>query len=168
MRLGLAVLGLVFFTIFGYMVLQLSEIKYLNWERITYFNQYSILSFKHSGSYVPMLEHNFFYRLFAFNFRPLFFDVHTVLGFFASLENLLQLAISLMALYFIIRYYKHIHFPKWIKTVLLFALIASFLFIQRYANLGIFMRTKIMFQPFVLIALFCIIRQGFTWHNSKN
>lgn len=48
------------------------------------------------------------------------------------------------------------------KTVFLFTFIASVLYIERYANLGIFMRTKIMFQPFMTVALLMIIQQGIT------
>lgn len=85
----------------------------------------------------------------------------------ASIENALVLLIYLLAVVVVIIFYKKIIFPQWMKIAFLFALIASLLYIQRYANLGIFMRTKIMFQPFVLIALFCIIKQGIALRNYK-
>ncbi len=159
---GVSVLGALF-----YMVLQITKIKYLDWNRIHYYNDYSILSFKHSGGYVPMLDYPYFYRLFSFNFRPLFFEVPSVFGFFSALENVLLLLVYGLALVITIRYYSKIGFPEWMKITFLFALIASLLYIQRYANFGIFMRTKIMYQPFVVIALFCIIKQGLSFRNAK-
>ena len=164
-------IGLVAFSsilLLLYLSLQLSEINYLNWNRIQYFNQYSILSFKHSGSYVPMLEYNYFHRFFVFNFQPLFFDAHTTLSWLASFENVLVLLIHSVALFFVIKFYYKINFQEWMKIAFAFALISSILYVQRYANLGIFMRTKMMFQPFVLIALFYIIEQGFLLKNAKD
>jgi hypothetical protein len=166
-RLTIAVIVFSVFTALFYMVLQLTQIRYLDWKRMQYFNEFSILSFRNSGTYVPMLDYNYAYRFFAFNFRPLFFDAKSVLGFLASIENALLLLIYLTALVVAVVFYKKIVFPQWMKMAFLFALIASLLYIQRYANLGIFMRTKIMFQPFVLIALFCIIRQGIALRNYK-
>jgi hypothetical protein len=150
-----------------YMVLQLTKIKYFNWDRIQRFNDFSIFSFRHSGSYVPMLEHNYLYRIFALNFRPIFFDAKSFLGYVASSENMTVLLVCLLGLFFTIKFYSAIHFHNWIKITFWFTLIASILYVQRYANLGIFMRTKCMFQPFMLIALFCIIKQRFILNNSK-
>jgi hypothetical protein len=166
-RLTVAAVGFSVFAALFYMVLQLTHIRYLDWKRMQYFNEFSILSFRNSGTYVPMLDYNYGYRFFSFNFRPLFFDAKSVLGFLASIENALLLLIYMMALLIVIVFYKKIIFPQWMKMTFLFALIASLLYIQRYANLGIFMRTKIMFQPFVLIALFCIIKQGMALRNYK-
>lgn len=162
---------LFFFSLFSvllYLSLKLSHIKYLNWNRIQYFNQYSILSFKNSGSYVPMLEYNYFHRFFVFNFQPLFFDAYTKLSWLASFENTLVLLIHLVALLFVLLFYRKIHLHEWMKITFAFALISSLLYVQRYANLGIFMRTKIMFQPFILIALLCVIKQGFLLKNVKD
>jgi len=143
-----------------YMVFQLSGIKYWDWERITYFNDYSVLSFRHSGSYVPMLDYPYYYKLFSFHFRPLFFDAQSILSIFASIENSLVLIIFVLALFFGIRFYKKIKYTKEMKMVFLFTFIATLLYIERYANLGIFMRTKMMFQPFFVVSLLLIIRQG--------
>ena len=159
---GMAVLAVLF-----YMVLQLSAIRYLDWKRIQYFNEFSIRSFRNSGSYVPMLDYSYGYRIFSFNFRPLFFDAQSILGFLASIENSLLLFFYVIAFVCVVAFYRKLHFSKWMKIAFLFALIANVLYIQRYANLGIFMRTKIMFHPFVLIALFCIIKQSLALKNYK-
>ena len=144
-----------------YMVFQLSGIRYWNWERITYFNAYSVLSFRHSGSYVPMLEYSYFYKWFSFHFRPLFYDAYSVLAVLASIENLFYLLIFLVATFFAVRYRSKIRYTTEMKVVILFTVMASLLYVERYANLGIFMRTKMMFEPFLLITLLLIIQQGF-------
>lgn len=154
-------------TLLFYMVLQLSKIKYFDWNRIMYFNEYSVLSFRHSGSYVPMLNHNYFYRIFSFNFRPLFYDVKSFLGIIASIENILTLMVCLLGLFCIVKFRNKIHYYTWIKIAFGFSIIASLLYIQRYANLGIFMRTKIMFQPFLIIAFLSCIKQGFELNKAK-
>jgi hypothetical protein len=150
-----------------YMVLQLTKIKYFDWDRIKYFNDYSILSFRHSGSYVPMLNHNYIYRIFSLNFRPLFYDVNSFLGVMASLENTLMLSIALLGIFISFKFRKMIHYFPWMKIAFGFTVIASLLYIQRYANLGIFMRTKIMFQPFMIIAFLGIIKQGMVLYNRR-
>lgn len=150
-----------------YMMLQLSGIKIWNWSRINYFNEYSILSFKNSGSYVPMLEYNYGYKFFSFNFRPLFFDTASILGFGASLENAVFLMTVIIALYYAIKYYKKIQWPQRCKIALVFSIITSMIYIERYANLGIFMRTKMMYQPFLWIVLLFIISQAIAISKQK-
>ncbi|WP_293892604.1 hypothetical protein [Flavobacterium sp.] len=130
-----------------YVVFQSTNINYWDWKRICYFNEYSILSFKHSGSYVPMLDYSYGYKWFSFNFRPLFFDAHSTLTVLASIENLFSLVVFVTALFLIIRFYHSIDFTVQIKVIFLFTFIACLLYVERYANLGIFMRTKIMFSP---------------------
>ncbi|NBU81356.1 MAG: hypothetical protein EBS55_06880 [Flavobacteriaceae bacterium] len=166
-RLFLLSISLLVLLASVYMAFQLSGIRYFNWQRIQYFNEFSIRSFKHSGSYVPMLDYNYCYKLFSFHFRPLFFDAHNVSMMLASLENLIILLLFVLALLIILRYYSRLVFPAWMKITFWFALLATVVYIERYANLGIFMRTKVMFQPFLLIALLQIISQGITLYKVK-
>ncbi|MES2411383.1 MAG: hypothetical protein V4535_08070 [Bacteroidota bacterium] len=167
-RIGFLAITLVVLSTLLYMVFQLSNIRYWDWERISYFNDYSILSFRNSKNYIPMLEYNYFYKLFSFNFRPLFFDVNTIWAFFVSIENCLVLILHGVALFFAVKLYTKIEFTQWMKIVFLFTFIASMLYVQRYANLGIFMRTKIMFQPFMMVALLFIIKQSIALRNPKD
>lgn len=167
-RIVFSALALAALSILLYMVFQLSNIHYWDWNRISYFNDYSILSFRNSKTYVPMLEYNYFYKLFSFNFRPLFFEVNTIWAFFASIENCLVFILHGVALFFVIKFYTRIKFTQWMKIVFLFTFIASILYVQRYANLGIFMRTKMMFQPFMIIALLFIIKQSMALKNPKD
>ena len=148
-----------------YVVLQITSIRYWDWQRIIYYNRYSVLSFKSSGSYVPMLEYNYLYKLFSFNFRPLFFDAHSVTMILSSFENLLTLLLFALGGYFCFKFYKKLLFPSWTKIVAIFSIISSVLFIERYANLGIFVRTKIMFQPFMLVVILFIILQSISFNQ---
>lgn len=165
-RLIIASLSSVLIVGLLYIVFQMTHIRYLNWGRISYFNEYSILSFRYSGSYVPMLEYNWFYKLFSFYFRPLFYDVSSVLGFLVSIENALILLIHCLALFFMLRF-KSLQYTEWVKYVFVFTIICGLIYVQRYANLGIFIRTKIMFQPFTIIALLFIIKQGILSNMPK-
>lgn len=150
-----------------YIVFQMTHIRYWDWQRITYFNEYSIHSFRYSGSYVPMLDYNWFYKMFSFYFRPLFYDANSLITVLASLENIFMLIIHGIGLYFILRFRKKISYPEWLKWILVFTLICGIFYVQRYANLGIFMRTKMMFQPFTVIGLLFIIKQGLTFNSPK-
>lgn len=166
-RSQIAIVSLPMLLTLIYMVFQLSKIRYWDWNRISYFNDFSITSFKHSGSYVPMLEYSFPHKLFAFYFRPLFYDSYSIWTLFASFDNLFILVLHLVALFFLLLFYNKIQFPEWIKIAFLFTILSGLLYVQRYANLGIFMRTKMMFHPFIIIGLLYIIKQGNTILNSK-
>jgi hypothetical protein len=150
-----------------YMVFQISKINYWNWERIKYFNQYSVLSFKNSGSYVNMLEYNYLFKWFSFYFRPLFIDTHNLSMILASIENMLFLILFLLVSIVLFMYYKKIVFYDWMKIIFLYTLFGTIMYVERYANLGIFMRTKIMFEPFIMIAFLSIIFQGKSIINKQ-
>jgi hypothetical protein len=165
-RLIIASLSSVLIIGLLYIVFQMTHIRYWNWERINYFNEYSILSFRYSGSYVPMLEYNWFYKLFSFYFRPLFYDVNSILGFFVSIENIFILLIHCLALFFMLKF-SSLRYVEWVKYVFTFTIICGLIYVQRYANLGIFIRTKMMFQPFTIIALLFIIKQGISSNMTK-
>lgn len=166
-RIVFLVSSLSVISILAYMVFKLTLIRNLNLARIFYSNEYSILSFQNSRAYVPMLDYSIWYKLFSFNFRPLFFDAHTIWVFFASFENIFTLSFYIFALLFCIRNLKKMHFPDWTKIVFLFAVVSSLVYIQRYANLGIFMRTKIMFQPFLWVAILYSINQSLNFQKQN-
>lgn len=162
-KIKLLVPSISLFLILVYMVFQLALIRTWSWNYLLYSNDYSILSFRKSGSYVPMLDYNFAYKLFSFNFRPLFYDSNTIWSLFASFENCFTLIMFSSALFIAVRYFNKIYFPEWSQVVLLFTLVFSLVYIQRYANLGIFMRTKIMFQPFMMVSIIYIIKQSIAY-----
>lgn len=166
-RLLFSSISTVLLMVLLYIVFQMTHIRYWDWQRITYFNEYSIHSFRYSGSYVPMLDYNWFYKMFSFYFRPLFYDANSLITILASLENIFILSIHVIGLYFVLRFRKKISYPEWLKWTLVFTLICGILYVQRYANLGIFMRTKMMFQPFVIVGLLFIIKQSLIFHSCK-
>ena len=127
-------------------------------------NNASLLAFKRAGSYVPMINYNFVERFFALNFRPLFWDAQSFFGMVLSIENGLVLILFLSGIYYYIKNYKTVKSDRFVRISLLFFIISSLFFIQRYSCIGIFVRTKIMYIPFVLIALIRII----SYHHKKN
>ena len=141
----------------GYMLLQLSEIRYLDWNRIQRFNEYSLVSFQDSGSYVPMLEYSYPYKLFTFWFRPFPGEFTTFLGWGLGLENMVWLLLHGIALFWVVRKWQQLHFGLVMKIILLFAVISSVIIVQRYSGFGIFARTKIMMQPFAGLVLLWIL-----------
>jgi hypothetical protein len=149
--LGILVLAVAFLG-----MLKITRVATWNWEQIQASNQRSLDFFKDSGSYVPIQDYTPIYKWFTFYFRPLFVDAHTPLSWIASIENLLLLSLHLVVFFLVLKKGFKIALPIWAVTSLVAAFIAVLLFVERYANLGIFMRTKIMFQPFVLVVLMWI------------
>ena len=149
-----------------YLMLKISNIRYLDWDRIQHFNEFSILSLKDTTGYVPMLDYNYLYKLFSLNFRPLFYDTYNMMTVFASFENLISLLFVALGLFFTIKYFKTLIFTRWMKVAILFFMISSVLYVERYSNLGLFMRTKMMYMPFVYVAVAAIIVQSFAIKSS--
>ena len=142
-----------------YLMLEISNIHYLDWDRIQHFNAFSVLSLKESSGYVPMLDYNYAYKIFSLNFRPLFYDAYHTMTFLASLENLISLLFVTLSLFLSIKHFKTLVFTRWIKVSFFFLTVASVLYVERYSNLGLFMRTKMMYMPFLYVAMTSIIFQ---------
>ena len=149
-----------FFSVLVLMMFRLSKINFFDVNRIVYYNNFSILSFKNSGSYVPMLDYSFSYKLFSFYFRPLFFDNGTLFVKLSSFENNLFLILVIAAIYFLLKFKKKIKLTIWFYFSILFTLLLAIMYVNRYANFGIFMRTKMMYFPFLIVALIYIIKEG--------
>lgn len=146
------------------MVLYLLTMRLLNrnpfdWAYILERNDASLIAFKRAGSYVPMIDYNWLERIFALNFRPLFWDARSLYDYILSAENLLILVILMTAVMFVIKNCRQIKWDAFAKIAILFFIVSSLFFIQRYSCLGIFVRTKIMYMPFLLIAAVQIIAQ---------
>jgi len=156
LKVGLVGLGIFLCSFAFWAMLKITRVDYFSWGRIQQSNMRSLLYFKGSGSYVPMDDYPLLFKWFSFYFRPLFIDAHTVLSWVASIENFSILLLHLAVLFLLFKKQKLPKFPVWVLTIFLTAFIAALLFSERYANLGIFMRTKVMFQPFVLVALIWI------------
>ena len=120
-------------------------------------NDASLIAFRRANSYVPMIDYNIVERFFALNFRPLFWDADSFLSLILSVENGLVLLLLSGALFACIRDFRTISIDSFAKLSMAFFLISSCFFIQRYACLGIFVRTKMMYMPFLLLAALKII-----------
>lgn len=120
-------------------------------------NDASLIAFRRANSYVPMIDYNIVERFFALNFRPLFWDADSFLSLILSVENGLVLLLLSGALFACIRNFKTLKGDSFANLSMAFFLISSCFFIQRYACLGIFVRTKMMYMPFLLVAALKII-----------
>lgn len=167
-KLLFSVIAMGVFSGLFYMFLQLSEIKRFDWERIKRFNEFSLLSFKNSDTYVPIIEYSYPYKIITFYFRPLLNEIPTFSGWVLGLENHLVLVLHSVALVLVFLHYRKLVFPLVFKIILFFALISGLLIVQRYSGFGIFARTKIMMQPFVLVVLLWIIAQITNKSNLQN
>lgn len=122
-------------------------------------NDASLIAFRRADSYIPMIDYNMFERFFALNFRPLFFDSESLYSFVLSVENFFVIIILFLALARYSLNFRLIKVDIFGKIACSFFVISSLFFIQRYSCLGIFVRTKIMYMPFLLIAALQIITQ---------
>lgn len=156
-RLAIGIVSSVLLYGLFYIVLQLSEIKRMDFDRIARFNEYSLLSFKHSGSYVPIIEYSYPYKIFTFFFRPLLNEIPTFFGIVLGIENLLVLLLHCIAFIWFCFNYKRITFQPVHTVIVIFTLISAIVFVQRYSGFGIFARTKVMMQPFMCLVLVWIL-----------
>lgn len=141
-----------------FLVIHTTNIKKFNLHRIIKFNDYSILRFQRADSYVPMLDYNWFYKYFSFLFRPFFYDSKTLFEIVLSIENLIQFIIFCVGLYCFFKV-KNSLVKQFTTFFLLFTLVSCFFYVQRYACIGIFIRTKIMFLNYLNGFLLLIILQ---------
>jgi hypothetical protein len=105
-----------------------------------------------ASSGIDINNYNFFFKMFTFWFRPLFFDGLGALGILASFENLICL---LMAGAIIKGAVKSWSGWNGLFRILLFVfLLGSFILSQVTGNLGIALRQKAQLMPFFFI-LYC-------------
>lgn len=130
-------------------------------------NDASLIAFKRADSYVPMIDYNWAERFFALNFRPLFADSESLYSFVLSVENFFILILLFSSLIIYILRFKTIKIDLFAKIAFSFLVICSLFFIQRYSCLGIFVRTKIMYLPFLLVALVKIMSSKTSFNKSN-
>lgn len=93
-----------------------------------------------------------------FFFRPIFYDASTAYSWILSTENALILLIHSIAIFLVIKFRARVKVDSLFKIIIIYTCISGILYVQRYAGLGIFVRTKIMIQPFTVIALLYVIK----------
>lgn len=157
---SLSVISILFFLY----VLQVTHIK-LDFYKISAYNNFALESFRHANTYVPMTTYSQLERLFVFLYLPLQFNFNQTLFYtIFSLENLLFLLSSVFIIYVFIFNFKKINFDDVERVILIFTIISTLFFIQRYSCYGIFARTKIMFIPFLYIVF---IKVGYYSLNNE-
>lgn len=172
-KLTIKKVGMIIFGMAGSFMMYILTLKLLkrNPFDIQYIlerNDASLMAFQRADSYVPMIDYNVFERFFTLNFRPLFLDANSWLTLILSVENLLVLLLFSGALFYFVKHFKTFTTDSFTKLSIGFFLISSIFFIQRYSCLGIFVRTKIMYMPFVLIAAIRIINTKMTKNDANN
>lgn len=123
------------------------------WHRITHIYDYHIIALRKTNSYVPLDQYPLPYKLFAFYFRPLPFERSGLLYKIWSLENLLQLLLSLLTVYLLIKNRKKIKINFLSLFSLIYILFLALKYVYAYANYGLIARTKIMAMPFICVLI---------------
>ncbi len=105
-----------------------------------------------SNSGIDIQNYNIFFKLFTFWFRPLFFDGLGTLGLIVSFENVAYLWMFFVAM---MTFFKR--WSDWngfFRISLFFFFLGSFILAQVSGNLGIALRQKSQFMPFLFL-LYC-------------
>jgi hypothetical protein len=132
-------------------VLEFVKVEEISTESIVKFSEdkSALLSREETGSRLSQSS-SFPSKLFAFYFRPFFFDVNGLPALIASFENLLLVLLSIKVL----RNKPYLAFKKApfvIKGLFLFMLIGSIAFSLSLGNVGIMIRMRNMFLPGFII-----------------
>lgn len=139
-------------------VMQFLKLEEVSSESVEQFADKKIynLSRSHTGSSVDISSYPLPLKVFTFLFRPLFFDIHNMMGILASIENLILLILFTKILN--IKTLKSLkHAPYQLKGLFFFFLIGSIAFSTSLGNLGIMMRQKNMLVPGMLIFMFWVL-----------
>lgn len=96
---------------------------------------------KDSGSSVDVKNYPFPLKVFTFLYRPLFFDVHDVMGIISSIENVILLWLSFLMLK-LKPFAAFKAAPMPIKSLFIFFGVSSMAFAMILSNLGIMLRQK--------------------------
>jgi hypothetical protein len=148
------IIGLIFLYSVVSMMLTIDPWDIASWLRS---NQNWRDSFIGSNSYVPIQDYNYFYKAFTFYFRPLFFDAYHLNSFILSIENLILATVSIVTFYHLFKKWRDIEWSLLFMGVIIFNLVGVVIYVERYAGLGIFARTRMMFLPFLVIFMLYII-----------
>lgn len=116
------------------------------------------------GSGIDISSYSFPYKVFTFLFRPLFYDIKGVLFLLASIENFILLFFTIKVL--LSRPYKaFFKAPIIIKSNALFFVVGALTFSLLLGNLGIMLRQKNMFIPWLIIFGLYALYLGKTRHS---
>lgn len=120
-------------------------------------NKASSLNTEYSSSAIDTTSYPFPLKVFAFLYRPFFFDINGIPSILASFENLLLLLLSLTVLKNKpLQTFRSAPFV--IQGMVYFLIIGTIAFSQSLGNVGIMIRMRNMFLPGLIIYIF--------WHFS--
>jgi hypothetical protein len=110
---------------------------------------------------------NILYKSFSYLFRPLFYDVHSILSVVASFENLLWV----LMFYTIVKYYKLKSVPRlkkyfWYGVIIIVCVLLPSVYTLN--NIGIALRQKHMISPFLLFVFYIAIIDNTTYRNKNH
>jgi len=98
---------------------------------------------------VNIKEYGILMKLFTFWFRPLFFDGQGAFGFIVSFENLVYIFMFIILIWQgVLNWFK---WNGWIRICVFIFFMGSFILAQVSGNLGLAMRQKAQFMPFLFI-----------------
>jgi hypothetical protein len=146
-----------------------SVLRYVKIEEISIgdFNKFSevkasVLSRSHTGSRIDISSYPLPLKIFTFLYRPLFFDINSITGVFASLENLILLILSWNVFKRRpIETFKQA--PFIIKGFVFFLILGTLAFSNSLGNLGIMIRMRNMFLP----GMFLFILWSFSYDQQR-
>ncbi|MBC42549.1 MAG: hypothetical protein CML19_10025 [Pusillimonas sp.] len=153
-----------FATIFNY-VLSFIKLESLDIATIeSYTTKKSTGLSAHSGSGVDISGYPYPLKILTLIYRPLFFDSPNLLGFLASIENLILIIFTVKIL--LKKPFKAFRkAPVLLKGGLIFFVIGVCAFALILGNLGIMLRQKNMFMPLFLIFGWWVIYYGMERKN---
>ncbi len=122
------------------------------------------------GSYAIAPDANLFSRIFAYSFRPLFFDVKNLFGLVLSFDNFILLIIFLYSFIYMVKLRcLRLSFKNQITIFCAsFSLSTALLLSLSTSNLGIAARHKYMFLPVFFILILRIFQSAFIKKSSNN
>ncbi len=124
--------------------------------RLEFYSQYSAQEAGGLNSYVDVSSYSLPLKMLSYFFRPLFFDVHSILQLLASFENLFLIILLfkwLKAINFrIIRWYKSLKLNE--QIMFLYVIIGWIILAAGMYNLGLAYRQKYMLLPVLFILMF--------------
>jgi hypothetical protein len=134
-------------------------------ERLNFYADYGANNTDNLSSYVDVTSYNLPMKMFAYLFRPLFFDAHSILQLLASFENtflLLLVFVWLKSIKFkIFKWYRYL--KEIDKILFIYLLIGWILLALSMYNLGLASRQKYMLLP----AFFILIFRNLDFHKYK-
>jgi len=141
------------------------ELEQMN-ERFNSFTNYGANQVDELNSYVDVRSYSLPLKMFAYFFRPLFFDAHSLLQLLASIENFIILLIIFKWLktikFNLIKWYRSLN--NYDKTIFVYVIMGWIILSMGMYNLGLASRQKYMLLP---LLFYLIINHNYIYKRIK-